>query len=99
MTEKTIQFGKYKSKAIQYIIENDISYAKWMFEHPTLVLDDYITKILSDTFQDKDEHYLTFGKYKNKSLSWIKANDKKYIYYLKKNEYVINKLPDLHRAL
>jgi len=99
MTEKTIQFGKYKSKTIEYIIENDINYAKWMFEHPKLVLDEYITEILSDAFHDKDEHYLTFGKYKNKSLSWIKENDLKYIDYLQKNEYVKSKMVDLHNAL
>ena len=45
MTEKTIEFGKYKSKTIEYIIKNDINYAKWMFEHPKLVLDESITKI------------------------------------------------------
>ena len=70
-----------------------------MFEHPTLVLDDNITKILSDTFKDKNEHYLTFGKYKNKSVSWIKENDLKYIDYLKKNEYVKTKMVELHNAL
>ena len=94
-----INFGKYKSQTIEYIIENDINYAKWMFEHPTLVLDDNITKILSDTFKDKNEHYLTFGKYKNKSVSWIKENDLKYIDYLKKNEYVKTKMVELHNAL
>ncbi len=99
MTEKTIPFGKYKSKTIEYIIENDINYAKWVFEHPTLVLDEYITKILSDTFLDKNECYLNFGKHKNKSLSWIKENDLKYIDYLKKNEYVKSKMVDLHNAL
>ena len=37
----------------------------------------------------KDEIYLHFGKYKNKSLTYIFDTDKKYIEYLKNNEYIL----------
>ena len=96
---KIIDFGKYKSKSIDYILENDMNYAKWIFEHPTLTVDDNVRKILENIFKDKDDHYLNFGKYKNKSLTWIKQNDKKYIDYLKKNDYVKNKMESLFKAL
>jgi uncharacterized protein (DUF3820 family) len=42
---------------------------------------------------------MTFGRYKNKSLKWIKQYDSEYLGWLKKNEYVQANMTKLKEEL
>ena len=94
-----IQFGKFKGKQIRDIIINEPNYSKWCLSQPFIESYPEIKQILDNEFKDKNEHFLNFGKYRNKSLAWIRENDIKYIDYLKKNEYVKSKMEDLWNSL
>ena len=85
-----ITFGKFRGQNIYTIIEDDPNYCLWVLKQKQ-ILETYpeIKKILEDVFLNKDDIYLHFGKYKNKSLSFVKENDPKYLIYLKNNEYVV----------
>ena len=58
-----------------------------------------LKEYLDNKLIDKNEYYMTFGKYKNKPLSEIKKKDPKYIQYLKNNEYVKSKMTNLYNLL
>lgn len=97
---KIITFGKFKSCSIDDLLREEVNYCKWMFEHlESINIHKNIEKLLENKFKDSNEIYLTFGKHKNKTLSWIRENDIKYIDYLKKNDYVKNKMTKLYEAL
>jgi uncharacterized protein (DUF3820 family) len=93
-----IQFGKYKLKEIEEISKMDPAYCVWCLNQPFLEKYDELKKYLELKFK-KDDIYMSFGKYKGKSLDWIKENDYKYIFYLKKNDYVKDKMPKLFMVL
>lgn len=90
-----ITFGKHKSANIYDIIDSYPSYCLWLLKQPFLENYTEIKKILEDVFTDKEAIYLHFGRHKNRSLSWIKTNDPKYLHYLRGNEYVITKCPKI----
>lgn len=95
-----IQFGKYKGKNFLDLLENKPSYCKWIYTQPTIMeMYPKFKELLDLKFKDNNSYYMTFGKYKNKSLKYINENDKKYINYLKFNEYVINNLDELYTEL
>ena len=94
-----IQFGKYKGKNIIDEFEKNKTYFIWCFNQPFIKKYEEIYKFLESEIKEPNEIYLTFGKYKNKSLSWIKENDEKYIYYLKTNDYVKDKMVNLWMQL
>lgn len=92
----TLEFGKYKNKTIQEVWDENKSYCQWLNSQPMIENYPEIKKFLDDNLKNKNDYYMTFGKYKNKALSWIIENDKKYILYLKGNEYVKTKLTKLY---
>lgn len=94
-----LKFGKYKSNTIQDIYEKDLSYCQWLLRQPSIENYSEIKKFLEEKFIDPNECYLSFGKYKNKSISEIKKKDPKYIDYLKNNEYVKSKMKKLYENL
>ena len=97
---KIITFGKFKSCSIDDLLREEVPYCEWMYKHiKDINIHDNIVKLLENKFKDSNEIYLTFGKHKNKALSWIRENDNKYIDYLKKNEYVKTKMTKLYEAL
>lgn len=99
-TNKIINFGKYKARNIDDIVIENPNYCLWLLNQNLIMSSNPLIKeILENKFKDKNEIYLTFGKYKSKTLSWINDNDKKYIDYLKNNEYVKNNLVNLKNAL
>lgn len=91
-----ILFGKYRSKNIYDIIQDDPKYCQWLLSNKQ-ILETYpeMKRILEDVFIDNDDIYLHFGRHKNKTLTWVKTNDPKYLIYLKNNEYVITKCPKI----
>jgi len=83
------QFGKYKHKSIEDVFKDDVQYCKWVFKQPMLKdTSPEIYDYLKEKLINKNDYYMSFGKYRNKPLSWILQNDKKYIYWLKGNQYV-----------
>lgn len=94
-----LEFGKYKNKNIEKVFEENVSYCQWLYKQPMIKNYEEIYNFLHKKFHNDNDYYLTFGKYKNKPLSWIKENDAKYIYYLKSNEYVQTKLDDLAKLV
>ena len=94
-----IQFGKYKSKNIVDISDLNPNYCNWLLKQPLLNKYPDIKEFLEEKFIDPNEHYMTFGKYKNKALSEIKKNDPKYIDYLKTNDFIKTRMVSLYEAL
>lgn len=99
MSTEIIDFGKYKNRMIGDIFVEDKTYCQWLYSSLMSQTNEKLYKFLESKFKDKDDIYLTFGKYKNKSLTWISENDRKYILYLKGNEYVKNNLSSLYEAV
>lgn len=99
MSTEIIDFGKYKNRMIGDIFVEDKAYCRWLYSSLMSQSNEKLYKFLESKFKDKDDIYLTFGKYKNKSLTWISENDRKYILYLKGNEYVKNNLSSLYEAV
>lgn len=90
-----LEFGKFKNRPIDKVYEENVSYCQWLYKQPMIKNYEEVYNFLHNKFHNNNDYYMTFGKYKNKSISWIKENDSKYIYYLKSNEYVQTKLNDL----
>lgn len=84
-------FGKHKGKAVDSVIENDPSYAKWVCAQPFLnsEIKNYIKSKISL------DYTINWGKYKGKSIKYIADNDPKYIDWLKENSYVKEKQPKI----
>lgn len=74
----------------------NLSYCKWLLNQP--FTPDEIKEYISSNI-NVDEYILKWGKYKNKSVSYIKLFDEKYIEWLKNNKFVIEKCPSLLEAL
>ena len=94
-----IQWGKFKGKNIIDIFDDNKSYFAWCFSQPFIKKYDEIYNFLEEQIKDPNETFMTWGKYKNKSLTWIKANDDKYISYLKTNDFVKEKMINLWMKL
>jgi len=94
-----LEFGKYKNREIKEVFAENPNYCHWLFKKPMTQNYKDIYKFLDENLKNKNTLYLTFGKHKNKSLDWIAENDKKYILYLKGNEFVQNKLPELAKLV
>lgn len=92
-----LDFGKYKGKDIEEVYNIDEKYAFWVFNWPQAKAYPEIYDFLKKKFRG-DCFYMYYGKYKGKSIKWIKENDKKYIYYLKNNEFAQG-IPELVKAL
>lgn len=95
MADQNIQFGKYITYTFAEILKEDPSYAKWLTTQPIIDIDvkDYLLDNLYEGY------IMPFGKYKNKPLEYIKRTDYQYINYLKRNQYVQDKMPQLHKML
>jgi hypothetical protein len=95
----TLTFGKFKNLTIENVFNENTSYCNWLYRQPMAEQYPEIYKFLESKFKNKNDYYMTFGRYKNKPLSWILENDNKYILYLKGNEYVKNNLTDLYKIV
>lgn len=90
-----LEFGKYKNKDIESVFKEDINYCKWLYTNPLTKNYTGVYDFLHSKFHNNNLIYLSFGKYRNRSVDWIIENDKNYIYYLRSNQYVQSKLPEL----
>jgi uncharacterized protein (DUF3820 family) len=101
MSDTLITFGKYRDKEISDIYESDVGYAKWLYTQELILgSKPEIKEFLRSKFEGSDMSYvMRFGKYKNKTINWIKSNDPKYIDWLQKNEYVKSNCPKLMKDL
>ena len=94
-----LSFGKYKGKDINNILKEDECYCNWLLKHKeSSNLNEEQIKILESKLNINDV-YIGFGKYKNKTIEWIFNNDKKYIYYLKNNEYIKKNKTDIIESI
>ncbi len=96
MSELNLQFGKYKNMSIADVWNENVNYCQWLYKQPMIKNYQEIFNFLDNKLKDKNDYYMTFGRYKNKPLTWIIQNDPKYIMYLKSNEYVKNNLTNLY---
>lgn len=94
-----LSFGKYKTRLISDVFEIDPKYCLWLLNQPSIKAHNDIYRYLKSKIHNRNEIYLTFGKHKNKSLTWIIQNDNKYINYLKNNNFVQTHLKDLAEAV
>ena len=92
-SKEILTFGKYKSKNIKDIIKENPSYCQWLLERPEYLNETQLSFIKQSV--KTDDVYMSFGKYKGKSLKWIFDCDKKYVHYMKKNEYIKSKMSHL----
>lgn len=96
-----IKFGKYKSKNIHEVMKDDIDYCQWVYRQPWISSHPEIKELLENRFKNDGNTYLSFGKYKNKSLDYIlnEKKDYKYIKWLKDSDYVKENLKSLKKEL
>jgi uncharacterized protein (DUF3820 family) len=93
----TFNFGKHKNLDIDEVYEIDPQYLDWLYKRPSSLSDKNLYDALESKLKDKNTIYLSFGKYKNKSIHWVYENDKKYILWIRGNEYVQTKMKDLYQ--
>jgi uncharacterized protein (DUF3820 family) len=101
MDTLTVNFGKYRGKQIAEIWKVDQQYAKWLYPQEILI-GEYpeIKKFLDEKLRGSDLSFvMTWGKYRAKSIKWIFENDKGYIAWLIKNEFVANNCSRLKTEL
>ena len=96
-----LSFGKYRGSQIQEVFETDPSYCRWLKTQMILIGDDpSIRSFLDEKFKNTDQSFvMTFGKHKNKTVQWIKDNDRGYFDWLCANEFVNTKCKRLRAAL
>ena len=96
-----VNFGKYKGQSINDIYDKDEQYTKWLFHQELLISGcPAIKEFLISKFKDSDLSYMmTWGKYKSRSIKWIKTHDYSYFEYLLKNKFVNENCPKLKNEL
>jgi uncharacterized protein (DUF3820 family) len=90
-TDNTVlRFGKYRGRSISDIYETDPSYCKWLQPQEILIGDfPEIKSFLDEKLKNTDTSYvMTWGKFKGRTIRWIKAKDEGYFEWLRKNEFV-----------
>lgn len=94
-----LQFGKYKNLSVDAIFEQNPQYLQWLFARTDEKDNNDLYKALENKLINKNEYYMTFGRHKNKTLTWIIENDKKYIVWLRGNAYVKENLDNLYKIV
>lgn len=92
-----IDFGKYAGKTYSEILACDVSYARWLTNQPSV--EQQLKSALLAQLPVDEGYILSFGKYKNKPLTWVQKNDEKYYQYLQKAEYIKQNMPKLSKLL
>lgn len=100
MTEQApnmLTFGRHKGKTIEEVFDSDPNYCRWLLNQEVLThKSEAIQAFLKTKFvRGAGSPIMTWGKYKNKSLDWIKTSDRPYLEWLRRNEFVIEKCPKL----
>lgn len=93
-------FGKYKDRMVDEIMDIDPSYCKWLYGlDVTKDRSPDLYKMLDDRFKDDNNTYMSWGKHKGRSIQWIKDNDENYFNWLKDNDTVQTKHKYLFDAI
>jgi len=101
MDSLIVDFGRYKGLSIHEIYDKDAQYCKWLYPQETLI-GEYpaIKAFLYSKLNGADLSYMmTWGKYRGKSIAWIKKNNYGYIEWLLKNSFVNTNCPKLKTEL
>jgi uncharacterized protein (DUF3820 family) len=94
-----LKFGKHKHKSIDELFESNPQYLQWLLSNPLTKANTELYEALESKLKNKNDYYMTFGKYKNKGLSWIIQNDPDYILWLRGNKYVKENLDKLYKIV
>ncbi|GMF36603.1 unnamed protein product [Phytophthora lilii] len=96
-----LNFGRYKGKTIEEVFAVDRNYCAWLLPQEILIgQSPEIKEFLEERLKDSDMTYDTeLGKYKGKSIKWIRDCDKGYFDWLLKNKYVEENCPALRKGL
>lgn len=94
-----LPFGKHKNKTIEEAFEIDPLYCQWLFKQPMAKTYPDIYDFLQKQFINKNDYYLSFGRYKNRPLSYVIQTDPQYLNYLKNNEYVQKNITELAQII
>lgn len=95
-----LNFGKYNGQNITDVYNNDKNYCVWLYKQTQLLEDkDEIRDFLRSKLINPDSYYMTWGKYKGRSLHEIEAIDAKYLDWLRENTFVMTKCKQLYKAL
>lgn len=90
-TSKTVlRFGKYRGHSISEIYESDPSYCKWL-QPQEILIGDYpeIKSFLDQKLTNTDTSYvMPWGKFKGRTIRWIRGKDEGYFQWLLNNEFV-----------
>ncbi|ETK92382.1 hypothetical protein L915_04241 [Phytophthora nicotianae] len=97
----TLSFGKHKSKLIEDVYASDPGYCRWLLNQKILIdSNPAVADFLKSKFTNDDGSFLmTFGKYKGKTIKQIQVIDDNYIEWMKKNDFINDKMPKLKAAL
>lgn len=96
-----LKFGKYRELEIAEVWEKDEQYCKWLYPQEILI-GEYpaIKEFLFSKLNGADLSYvMTWGKYKGKSIQWIKTKNYGYLEWLLKNPFVESNCPKLKKEL
>lgn len=102
MADTKLNFGKYKDKTIGAVYDMDRDYCRWLFKQIENIDDanDGLSDFLKEKFHDDDGSYLLkWGKNKGKTIKWIQTNQPKYFEWLKKSDYIKDKVPNLYKQI
>ena len=93
-----LTFGKYKNLSVDKVFEENPNYLQWLFSR-TNELNEDLYNALKSKLINKNDYYMTWGRFKNKPLSYIMEKDKSYIVWLRGNKYVKENLQDLYKIV
>lgn len=85
--------GKYKGKTVEDVAKVDACYCSWFYNTMSCKYPETANAIKRCI--DTESIYLNFGKYKNKSISYVAENDKRYIQYLLDSDWVKKNRSDI----
>ena len=94
-----LTFGKYKNLTVDKVFEENPNYLQWLFSRTDENDNEELYNALKSKLINKNDYYMSWGRHKNKALSWILKNDANYIVWLRGNKYVKDNLVDLYKIV
>ena len=73
-------FGKHVGKTFDWVVENDLRYAKWALqnEDPSPLMKEFADYV--------KEKYVLFGKYEKKTYEYVEKTDPRYLEWAQKQD-------------
>ena len=96
-----LKFGKYSGSSIFDVLKEDPRYCQWL-KSQEMLLSGYpqIRDLIRHHLNGDDTSYvMTWGKYKSRTLKWIKARDHDYLKFLMTNKFVKENCPKLLKEI